>query len=408
MIKMNCRICGNSNVEKFLSLGETALANSYLSKEDLNKEEKKFPLELCFCHKCKAAQLVEVVPPNLLFKHYLYVSSTANTFKTHFTQMAEFLTKEFNLGRSSLVVDIGSNDGLFLEGFQKFGVKTIGIEPAVNIAKIAEQNGVETINEFFNFQVTNQIINSKGKADIVTANNVFAHIADIHYVTKNVKLLLKDNGIFVIEVAYLVDMLDKLTFDAVYHEHLYYYSLTSLDHFFKSEDMQIFKVQHVPTHGGSLRVFVKKQGSNIQIGSSVSEFLEKEKGIVDKIETYKEFATKIYTAKEKLLSEIRKLKNQGKTISGYGAPAKATTLLSFCGIDANYLSYLVDDNPLKQGLFMPGTHIPIVDMSMLDKHRPDYILILAWNFAEEILNKTKKYKDAGTKFIIPLPEPVLI
>lgn len=407
-MKMKCKICNNDNLVKFLSLGDTALANSYLSEKDLNKEEKKFPLDLCFCPTCNLVQLMYIVSPEVLFKHYLYVSSTSNTFKLHFAQMAESLTGECNLGEKSLAVDVGSNDGLLLKAFQKYGVKTIGVEPATNLARIAEQNDVETINDFLNYQVVDRIINSNGKADVVTANNVFAHIADIHGMLKNVKLLLKDDGIFVIEVAYLVDMLNQMTFDSIYHEHIFYYSLTSLDYIFKNNGMQIFKVQHVPSHGGSLRAFVKKQGSDIRVDSSVSEFLKKEKGLVDDIKTYKEFATKVYTAKEKLKNSIRALKGQGKRLAAYGAPAKATTLLSFCEIDRNWIDYIVDDSPLKQGLFTPGTHIPIVSPRMLDEKMPDYILILAWNFAEEILNKTKKYRDAGVQFIIPLPEPVII
>jgi len=401
---MTCRICG-SETESFLSLGQTALANSYLSKEQLDEDEPKFPLELSFCDTCKVVQLNYTVPPELMFKHYLYVTSTSNTFRQHFTQYAEDVAKEFNLNENSLAVDIGSNDGLLLKGFQKFGVKTIGVEPASNVAKIAEEDGVETINDFFNDRVAAKIIETKGQADVVTANNVFAHTDTIKDIVKNVKKLLKDDGIFVIEAAYLVDMLRDMTFDSVYHEHLFYYSLTALKYFFEDNGMTIFKVQHVPSHGGSLRVFVKKQGSSVD--SSVTEMLEKEKGVVDNIETYKNFAAKVYDSKEKLVKLLKELKNQGKSIAAYGAPAKATTLLSFCEIGKDVIDYVVDDSPLKQNLFMPGSHIPIVTSEMLDSRQPDYILILAWNFAEEILKKTQKYADAGVKFIIPVPEPVI-
>ncbi len=405
---MKCRICSNENIVKFLSLGHTALANSYLSEKDLHKEENKFPLDLCFCPTCKVVQLMHAVPPDMLFKHYLYVSSTSNTLRTHFSRMAESLSGEFDLGRDSLVVDIGSNDGLLLKAFQKSGIKTIGIEPATNLAKIAESEGIETINDFVNYNVVNQIINLRGRADIVTANNVFAHTADIHGMLENVKMLLKDNGIFVIEVAYLVDMLEKMTFDSIYHEHIFYYSLTSLDYFFKNNGMQTCKAEHVTTHGGSLRVFIKKHESDMRVDPSVTELLEKERGIVDDIETYRNFASRVHGVKGKLRDKIMAIKNQGKKIAAYGAPAKATTLLSFCEIGSDCIDYVVDDSPLKQGLYTPGTHIPIVSPKMLDEDRPDYILILAWNLAEEILSKTKGYRDAGAKFIIPLPEPIVV
>ncbi|MBI2664051.1 class I SAM-dependent methyltransferase [Candidatus Woesearchaeota archaeon] len=403
---MECRVCGTAT-RMFLSLGETALANSYLSANEVERREMKFPLELSFCEKCKVVQLNHTVPPELLFKHYLYVTSTSNTFRQHFAQYAESIAKEFNLGKSSLAVDIGSNDGLLLKGFQKFGVKVVGIEPAANVAKIAADDGVETVNDFFNENVAKQIVAAKGHADVVTANNVFAHTDTIKDIAKNVKTLLKEDGIFVVEAAYLVDMLKDMTFDAVYHEHLFYYSLTALDYFFKNNGMQIFKVQHVPSHGGSLRVFVKKQESGREVDSSVAEMLDSEKGVVDNFETYRTFAAKVHDNRKKLVKLLAGIKSQGRSIAAYGAPAKATTLLSFCGIGKETIDYVVDDSPLKQGLFMPGSHIPIVSSAHLDSNQPDYILILAWNFAGEILKNTKKYADAGVKFIVPVPEPMV-
>lgn len=406
---MRCRICNNIDIKKFLSLGNIPLTNSFVSESELNKEEKAYPLDICFCPTCKLVQLNSVVSPKLLFKYYLYISSVSSAFKLHLTRMAESLANEFNLNENSLVVDIGSNDGLLLKGFNRFGVKTIGVEPATNIAEIARREGVETINDFFNESTAKQIIDSKGKADVITANNVFAHINDLGGVIKNVKTLLKDNGIFVIEVAYLLDMLQQLTFDLIYHEHLFYYSLTPLNYLFKKNGMEIFKVEHVSSQGGSLRVFIKKESSSHQIEKSVSSMLEKEKAVgIHDYETYEKFADRVHASKEKLVKCLKDIKNSGKTIVAYGAPAKATILLSFCNIGRGYIDYVVDNNALKQGLFTPHSHIPIVAPSMLDEKRPDYVLILAWNFAEEILNSTKKYAAKGTKFIIPLPEPVVI
>lgn len=406
---MECRICKNKGLEIFLSLGKSPLANNFLSKEQLEKKEETFPLELAFCNNCKLVQLTYVVPPELMFKNYVYVSSTSTTFKIHFTKMAEDISNSFNLNDKSLVVDIGSNDGLLLKGFQKFGVKTIGVEPATNIAEIAQKEGIETINDFFSRKVVNGVIEKKGNANVVTACNVFAHIDDIDDVIGNVKLLLKEDGIFVIEVQYFVDTIEKMTFDNVYHEHLSYYTLTSLNFFFKKHGMDIFNVQRVDSHGGSLRVFVKKTGGKHEINEEVKKIMDYEKSIdIEDLETYKKFANKVYEVKEKLISYIQDIKNQGESIAGYGAPAKSTTLLNFCNIGKDFIDYVVDDNPLKIGLYTPGAHIPVVSSEYLDEKTPDYVLILAWNFTHEILEKTKKYANQGVKFIIPLPEPKIV
>ena len=406
---MRCRICNSKDLRNFLSLGKTPLANSFLLEKELNLEEKKFPLEACFCMDCKLVQLNYIVPAELMFKNYIYVSSTTNTFKVHFAKMAEEISREFKLNEKSLAVDIGSNDGLLLKGFQKFGVKTFGVEPAANLADIARKNGVDTINDFFNESAAKEIISKKANADVITATNVFAHVDNISDLIRNVKFLLKENGIFVIEVPYLVDMLEKMTFDAIYHEHLSYFSVIPLAKFFKMNGMEIFKIKKVDSHGGSLRVFAKKKEGKFEIDESVSMMIENEKKIgIEDFETYKKFADKVYAVKKKLIHYLKDIKSKGKIVAAYGAPAKGNTLLNFCGIGNDYIDYIVEDNPLKQGLYAPGSHIIVLGPNALDEKKPDYILILAWNFAEEILNKTKKYKDMGIKFIIPLPEPVVV
>ena len=406
---MKCRICGNENLKEFLSLGKTPLANSFLSEKELDKEENAFPLELCFCGNCKLVQLTHVVPPEMMFKNYVYVSSTTNTFKVHFARMAEEISNFLGLDEGSLAVDIGSNDGILLRGYKKFGVQTIGVEPAANVARIAEQGGIETINDFFNESAVEEIVRRKGHADVATATNVFAHVNDIDNFAKNVKSLLKPSGIFVIEVQYFADTIEKMTFDNVYHEHLSYFTLAPLVYFFRKHGMEVFNAQRVDSHGGSLRVFIKKAGGRFRINDSVSEMLEYENRLgVNDFELYRQFGSKVYETKKKLVSYIKSIKNEGKSIAGYGAPAKGNTLLNFCQIGNESIDYIVEDNPLKIGLFTPGTHIPVVSPEFLDKKKPDYILILAWNFANEILGKTKKYADNGVKFIIPLPEPVVV
>ena len=403
---MECRVCKNRDLREFLSLGKTPLANSFLPKEQLSQKEDSFPLAICLCQNCKLVQLTYVVPAEAMFRNYVYVSSTSNTFKKHFAKMAEDISKEFNLDESSLAVDIGSNDGILLKGFRKFNVQTIGVEPAANVAKIAEESGIETINSFFDEKAANEIVARKGNADIVTATNVFAHANDIDSFAENVKCLLKKDGIFVIEVQYFIDTIQKMTFDNIYHEHLSYFTLTSLIYFFKGHGMEIFNAQRVDSHGGSLRAFVKKNEGRHKTSKNVDKILKHENEIgINNLEIYTEFARRVYAAREKLRSYVENIKKQGMSIAGYGAPAKSTTLLNFCRIGRGFLDYIVDDSPLKIGLYTPGTHIPVVGPDFIDKKRPDCILILAWNFADEILAKTKKYSSQGTKFIIPLPEP---
>ncbi|MDO8555670.1 MAG: class I SAM-dependent methyltransferase [Nanoarchaeota archaeon] len=402
---MHCRICHNQTTTQFLDLGESPLANNLLTKEDLHKKELKYPLATCFCNHCKLVQLSYVVPPEKMFKHYVYVSSTTKTFREHFTKMAETISKTFQLGKGKLAVDIGSNDGLLLKGFKTQGLHVVGVEPATNLAKLANKADIFTLNEFWNAQTVRKIKETYGQADVITANNVFAHIDNIHDVTKNVYNLLGKDGIFVIEAAYLLDMLKDMTFDMIYHEHLCYYTLTPLIYFFRMHNMEVFDVEHVPTHGGSLRVYVKKKEGKWKIQPNVQKILWQEysAGIHD-YPTYETFANKVYTTKEKFTTYLKQLKKEKKIIIGYGAPAKATTILNFCQLGTETIDYIIEDNLLKVGLTVPGVRIPIKGAEALQQEKPDYAVILAWNFAEEILKKTKEHQQAGIKFIVPFPE----
>ncbi len=406
--RQECQICGNKQLKKIISLGKSPLANNLLSEKELDKEEL-FPLELLHCNQCHLCQLSYIVPPERMFKHYVYLSSTTETFRKHFKEMAESIAKEFNLLPGSLVVDIGSNDGILLKNFQDLGMRTVGVEPAENIAADANKNGIKTIADFFNKETAGKILADEGKASLITANNVFAHVRDIQGVADNVKLLLNPQGILCIEVQYLLDTIKKLTFDNIYHEHLYYYSVISLKNLFERQGMEIFKVIHVDSHGGSIRVFVQKAGGLQPIDISVNKFIEEEKKEgLDKEEIYLDFAKKILAIKENLKEFIKKLKAENKKIVGYGAPAKATTLLNFCELKKNEISYIVEDNKLKHGLMVPGARIPIFSREMLDIDAPDYISIFAWNFADEILKNNAHYASKGVKFFIPVPEPRLI
>ncbi len=390
-----CRVCGCEDLKQVVSLGNSPLANNLLRSQDEKSEE--FPLAINFCPKCYLCQLSYFVPRNKVFDNYLYVSSTAKSFRDHFENLAVKLTDEYKLNNKSLVVDIGSNDGVFLKPLKERGVNITGVEPAKNVCEIAKANGIDTIQGYFNETIVNDIVKSKGKADIVTAFNVFAHVDDIQRVANNAFKLLKDDGTFIIEAQYLVDTMRDLTFDNIYHEHLYYYSVTSLNEFFKRIGLTITKVEHVNTHGGSVRVYVKKNPSVID--ESVNNFLKSEENLgIRDFKTYSSFADRIYKEKENVEKKIREIKSQGKKIVGYGAPAKATTVLNFFGIDYKDIDFIVEDNKLKHNLFVPGVKIPIKDRSSMQT-LPDYVLILAWNFAEDIKRNNKDLADKDVKFI---------
>ncbi len=405
-LQKNCRSCGSNNLKLVLSLGKTPLANNLLSDNDLEKPEEMYPLEMMYCSNCHLCQLSYIVPPEKMFKHYLYITSTTNTFKNHFENMAKQIINDFKLSDTSLVVDIGSNDGFLLAKFKERGIRVVGVEPAENVCEIARNSGIDTLCGFFDENITDNIISMKGKADIITANNVFGHVNNIKDLIKNVKKILKEDGVFIIEVQYLLDTIKDCTFDNIYHEHLSYFSVITLTEFFRRQEMRVFKVEHINTHGGSIRVFIQRELGKHSIDKSVNDFLEREKRFgLDKFSTYEKFASKINELKDKMRDFTLKIKNEGKRIIGYGAPAKATTLLNFYKINNEYIDYIIEDNPLKQGKTVPGVRIPIISKQALDKIAPpDYVYLLAWNFADEIMQKNNFLKENGAKFVIPSAE----
>lgn len=404
-----CRVCKNPTLEKVLTLGPTPLANAFLTKLQLDEPEYFYPLDIYFCNNCGFIQLGHVVDPEVLFGNYVYVSSTSQVFIDHFKKMAEDVFPRFFLNEKSLVIDIGSNDGILLKPFRKMGAKVLGIEPAVHIAKIAKKEGIDTIAEFFSIELAKKIVKNNGKAKIITATNVFAHIDDLDEVIRGLRELLSDDGVFIMEAPYLVDFIQKRYFDLVYHEHLSYWSVESLKILFKRFDMEIFDVEKVPVHGGTIRVYVKKPDGKYSVGKSVDEFLALEKKMkLTKKKTYTDYANLVLENKVKLVTLLAKLKTEGKTIEAYGAPAKGNTLLNFFSIGTEILDFVIDDSPFKQGLYTPGKHIPVVSSKVLYEKQPDYLLILAWNFADSIMKMHKKYKELGGKFIIPVPEPKIV
>lgn len=405
----SCRICKSNKLVDVLSFGSTPLANSFLKEKDLSEPEPFFPLELEFCLNCSLLQLTHIISPDLMFRNYLYVSSTSKVFVSHFETYAKEVYDKFRLNKKSFVIDIGSNDGILLKPFKELGVKILGVDPAVNIAKEATAQGLETLPEYFDQQLAAKILKKYGKADVITANNVFAHTNDITEMVKAVKILLDKNGVFIIEFQYLLDILQKNLFDNIYHEHLSYYSLKPLLSFFKEQGMKIIDAKRVDTHGGSLRIYVTNETSKYKILPAIKHILnEEEKAGIYMSDTYIEFANKIKRNKTKLIRLLNKLRIRGKTVSAYGAPGKSTTLLNYFSIGKDTIDYVVDDSPIKQGLYMPGTHIPIVSPEEIQKRPTDYILILAWNFADSIIRKLTDYSICGGKFIVPIPEPAVI
>ena len=403
-----CRICKGTNLEKFLSLGDQPHCNSFLKADQIDQDEPMWPLDLVYCMDCHLVQLSCVVDPEVMFKDYVYVSGTTKTLCEHFRQSAVDLVSEFQLPNESLVVDIGSNDGTFLQQFKDLGMQVAGVDPASNIAKIANERGIETINDFFSVPVSKMIREQRGTASLITAAGVFFHIDDMDEVCKGIYELLDDKGILHVQAIYLGGMLEQTSYDNVYHEHVSYYTLRPLIHLFKRFDMSVFDVRHSGIHGGSLLLYVCKNGA-YPIKDSVEKQLayEHEKEW-DTLEAYKKFSVSVQKSRDELVKMLKDLKANGKSIAAYTAPAKGNTLLNYCQIGTDILDCAVEKAPLKIGLYTPGMHIQVVDEDEAMKAPADYLLLLAWNFKDELLRKNQAYHDKGVKFIVPIPFPHIV
>ncbi len=405
--RKNCRICGNTKLDKFLSLGPTPLANNFLKSDQLNREELYYPLDVYFCNKCHLIQLLDIVPPEVMFKDYAYITGASKPMELHFAGLTKDVSTNFKVNKDSLVVDIGSNDGTLLQYFSKIGLRVLGIEPASNIAQIARKRGVTTINKFFSKDCALEIYKKYGFADVILATNVFAHVDNLENILYGIDYLLSKDGLFVIEVPYLINLLDNIEFDTIYHEHLSYFSTYPLVYLFRKFGMKIVDIKQIPIHGGSIRIFVKR--STKKQSQNVSKFLLMEQNAeVDSLKTYTKFAKKVDLVKERLVKLLKTLKNEETRITGYGATAKGNTLLNYCKIGPDILDYISDTTAYKQGRYTPGMHIPIFPEEKFHKDIPNYSLLLAWNYADAILQKEQKYRRKGGKFILPLPDPKII
>jgi SAM-dependent methyltransferase len=401
----HCQLCESTALSLILSLAPTPPANAFVPESALGATQERFPLDVFHCENCHHTQLTDVVDPAVLFENYVYVSGTSPAFVSHFEDYAGTVSKRFSPEADSLVVDIGSNDGTLLRFFKEAGHRVLGIDPAKDIAANATAQGIETMPRFFTPALAQEIAGGRGKASVVTANNVFAHADDLLSIAQGIEQLLSPDGVFVFEVSYLVDVFEDVLFDTIYHEHMAYHAVGPLQQFFRRAGLELFAASRIPSHGGSLRGFVQLAGGPHQADGSVDELLAVERGLrLDSSETLKDFGARIDRLGKTFTGVLDDLIAQGKTIAGYGAPAKATTLLYHFGIEPGALQFIVDDSPLKQGLYSPGLHIPIVSSDALLEKKPDVLVILAWNFADQIMGKTAAFGENGGQFLIPVPE----
>ncbi|HEX2568245.1 MAG TPA: class I SAM-dependent methyltransferase [Polyangia bacterium] len=404
-----CRACGAEALRPIVSLGVMSLANSYLKPEDLGRPEPRYPLDLVRCERCALVQITEVVPPEVLFRDYLYFSSYSATMLAHAEAVATRMIAERGLGPGSLVVEVASNDGYLLQFYRRAGVPVLGIEPARNVAEVAErERGIRTLCEFFGESLAAALAARGERADVIHANNVLAHVADLGGFVAGFRALVKDEGVVVCESPYIKPFLEQVEFDTIYHEHLYYYSLTALDRLFRRHGLLIVDCEPVAIHGGSLRIFARR-AEGAEVGPRVRALLAEEAAWgVDEARPYAEFAGRVERTIGEVKTLVRKLRAEGHRVCAYGAAAKGTVLLNACGLGPEDVGFVCDRSPHKQGRLMPGVHIPIVAPERLLEEQPEYCLLLVWNIAEEVMAQQAEYRRRGGRFIVPIPSPRVV
>lgn len=407
--RRTCRACEGNHLKPFLVLGPQPLANAFLQSPEQFAGEGFYPLDVYYCADCSLVQLLDVINPDVLFRNYIYVSGTSETMAAHNAEYAATAAGLLSLSPTDLVVEIGSNDGSLLACFQRLGVRTLGVEPATNIAQTAQARGIDTVNRFWDVETAGIVRDTYGPARAIIGNNVLAHVDETRAFLRGCRDLLAPDGLLMIEAPYVAELLKRLEYDTIYHEHLCYFSVTTLMRLCQGVGLSIVRVDHQPVHGGSLRIYAAHQE---QAGGHAAAVVEEAQGEAAQGLTtfghYERFAAAVGDHRSELMSLLRILQAESKSLAGYGAPAKGNTLLNYCGIGAGLLPYTVDRNPLKVGMFTPGMHIPVLPASALVERQPDYVLILAWNFAAEIMRQQQAYTARGGRFIIPLPRPEVV
>lgn len=409
MTSSRCRFCGEPLERVFCDLGTSPPSNSYLRREQLGAPETFFPLLAFVCSKCLLVQLQQFQDPSEIFSDYAYFSSYSESWLKHAKDYTEYMMERFGYDASSQVIEIASNDGYLLKNFRDRGVRVLGVEPAANVARVAEEKGIPTLVRFFGRETAKALVEDGTAADLLIGNNVLAHVPDLNDFVGGLAILLKPNGVLTMEFPHLLRLIEESQFDTIYHEHFSYFSFTTVERIFAHHRLTLFDVQQLPTHGGSIRIFGKHAANAGQICESVERMRQTEKNAgLDQLSTYSDFGEKVKRAKRSLLSFLVAARESGKSVVGYGAPAKGNTLLNYCGVRSDLLDYTVDISPHKQGLFLPGTRIPIFAPTRIRETQPDYVLILPWNLKAEISSQLAFVKEWGGQLVIPIPDTQIL
>ena len=406
-----CRFCGTPLEHTFADLGMSPVSNAFLKREQLNLKESFYPLHAYVCSGCLLVQLEQFESPEAIFNdEYAYFSSFSDSWLKHAKKYADEMVRRFRIDQSSFVVEIASNDGYLLQYFVGKQIPVLGVEPSANVAEAARKKGVDTLVKFFGVETAKQLVAKGRKADLLLGNNVLAHVPDLNDFVAGMKILLKPDGVITMEFPHLLRLMRENQFDTIYHEHFSYFSFLSVEKVFARHGLTLFDVQHLPTHGGSLRIYAKHaEDRSKEVASAVVTLLAEERTAnLDKLATYGEFAEKVRVTKRKLLQFLVNAKENGKSIAAYGAPAKGNTLLNYCGVRTDFIDYAVDRNPHKQGMYLPGTHIPIYEPDHIFKTKPDYLLILPWNLRDEIVQQMSGIRQWGGQFVVPIPEVTVV
>lgn len=399
-----CRFCASPLKHTFVDLGMSPPSNSYLAKNQLQVAEKFYPLHAYVCEKCFLVQLEEFESPEDIFSDYAYFSSYSESWLHHAKSYTDLMVEKFGFNSSSKVIEIASNDGYLLQYFKELDIPVLGIEPAANVAKVAEAKGIPSLVKFFGVDTAKDLVKAGTQADLLLGNNVLAHVPDLNDFVAGMKIVLKPDGVLTMEFPHLLQLMDKNQFDTIYHEHFSYFSFLTVEQVFAAHGLTLFDVEEISTHGGSLRIYGKHRETNPAISDRLRNLKGREIAAgLNTIDTYLNFTEKVQTTKRNLLSFLINAKNEGKSVVGYGAPAKGNTLLNYCGVRTDFIDYTVDLSPHKQNSFLPGTHIPVYHPDKIKETKPDYLLILPWNLKQEIMGQMAFIREWGGQFVVPIP-----